>query len=70
MAKTKIRQVRSMVFAGMEEHIDKQLEAIAVFRGEELTEEMRKPLGDVSKLAGEIEMNAPLFFGQVHPTLF
>jgi hypothetical protein len=37
----------------------------------ELTKEMRRPLGDVSKKAGLIERESPLFYGSgSNPTLF
>ena len=65
-----IRPEDSLSFAGLETVDRDRAEALAVAQAEELTAEMRRPLGDVSRKAGEMERNAPLFFGSVHPTLF
>jgi hypothetical protein len=66
----KVGPVHSHVFEGMEDHVTAQAMAAAEFKADELTAKMREPLGDVSGRAAEIEMNAPLFFGVIHPTLF
>ena len=45
--------------------------ALAQAQGEELTEMLRSPKGDVSAKAGKMERDAPLFFGTGdNPTLF
>ena len=45
--------------------------ALAQSQGEELTERLRSPKADVSAKAGEMERNAPLFYGTGdNPTLF
>ena len=42
-----------------------------VAEAEELTAQMRQPLADVSKRAGEMERKSPLFFGTgANPGLF
>lgn len=56
---------------GMEGDVKAQDEAAAAKRGEELTKEMRQPLGDISKAAGEMERESPLFYGTgENPALF
>lgn len=46
-------------------------ESKAMMQRLELEEQMRRPLGDVSRKAGEIERNSPLFFGSGdNPGLF
>ena len=56
---------------GMETSDADRLAALGVAQAAELTAELRKPLADVSKKAGDIERNSPLFFGQGdNPTLF
>jgi hypothetical protein len=54
----------------METADQERAEALAVAQAEELTAEMRRPLKDISRQAGEMERNAPLFYGQITPTLF
>lgn len=61
----------SQVFAGMDGAVTAQDEAAAVYAGEELTAKLLEPLGDISKRAGRIEREAPLFFGSgENPGLF
>jgi hypothetical protein len=46
-------------------------DARAITEGEELTVEMRQPGRDVSKKAGRIERDSPLFYGKGdNPLLF
>lgn len=54
------------------EHVDTEREAAAgIAQAEELTAELRRPLQDVSKSAGEMERHSPLFFGTGdNPQLF
>jgi hypothetical protein len=66
----KAKPVESHIFPGMERTVAEQKEAAAHYSAEEMTAKMLEPLGDVSRKAGEMETHAPLFFGQVHPTLF
>jgi hypothetical protein len=54
----------------MEEAVTLHSQGAAELQAEELTAKMREPLDDISHRAGDIERNSPLFFGQVHPTLF
>lgn len=41
--------------------MEEQDEAAAARRGEELTEELRRSKGDISRKAGEMERESPLF---------
>ena len=66
----KSRPVESHTFAGMETAVQLQSQAAAAKQAEELTAEMLKPLGNINHRAGDMESNAPLFFGKVQPTLF
>jgi hypothetical protein len=45
-------------------------EALAVAQAEELSAELRRPLKDISRKAGQMERESPLFYGQINPTLF
>ena len=63
-------EAEPLTFDGMAEYVDGQEQAAAAYQGEELTARMREPLGNINHRAGDMESNAPLFFGQVHPTLF
>jgi hypothetical protein len=62
--------VESHTFAGMETAVELQSQAAAAMQAEELTAEMLKPLADINHRSGSMENDSPLFFGQVHPTLF
>jgi len=43
----------------------------ALAQAEELSAELRRPLGDVSEKVGDLERNSPLFFGTGdNPSLF
>lgn len=64
------KQVESHILPGMEQDVRAQADSAALVSGEELTKEFYQPLGDVSSKAGEMETNAPLFYGKVNPTLF
>ena len=66
----KLRPVVSCTFAGMESAVSLQQEAAAVYTAEELTKRLLEPGRSISKQAGEMERNAPLFYGKVEPTLF
>lgn len=66
-----MKPVESQVFAGMDAAVVSQDQAAAVYAGEELTAKLLEPLGDISKRAGRIEREAPLFFGSGdNPGLF
>lgn len=41
-----------------------------VSEAEELTEQMRRPLDDISQKTGRMEADSPLFYGKVNATLF
>ena len=66
-----VRPEDSLSFAGLETVDMDRAEALAAAQAEELTAELRRPLGDVSRKAGDMERFAPLFFGSGdNPTLF
>ena len=58
-----IRPEDSLSLPGCESVDVERAQAAAIAQAEELTAELRRPLGDVSQKAGEMERNAPLFFG-------
>ena len=63
--------VESLPLAGMESADLERLEALAVAQAAELTALMREPLADVSRKAGRMERESPLFFGSgENPSLF
>jgi hypothetical protein len=68
--KETIKPEDSLTFAGLETCDQDRAAALAIQQAEELTAEMRRPLKDISRQAGEMERNAPLFYGQINPTLF
>ncbi len=66
-----IRPEDSLTFAGLETCDQDRAQALAAQTAEELTAEMRKPLADISRKAGRMERDAPLFFGTgENPSLF
>ena len=60
----------SMTFEGMEPLLAERAEAESLYQTQQLEEEFLKPLGSINTAAAEMEMNSPLFFGTIHPTLF
>ena len=66
----KSKAVETYALPGMQQDIEAQAEAAAARQGEELTEVMLSPLANVNRMAGEMEADAPLFFGQINGTLF
>ena len=71
MARRRVKPVESHIFAGMTEAVSLQQEAAAVYTSEELTKRLLEPGQSISKRAGEMERNAPLFHGTgSNPTLF
>jgi hypothetical protein len=64
------RPVESHTFAGMETAVSEQSQAAAQYQADELSAKLLEPLGDINHRAGKLERESPLFFGQVHPTLF
>ena len=67
----KPRPVESHTFAGMETAVELQSKAAAVYTAEELTKRLLEPGQSISKRAGEMERNAPLFHGTGdNPSLF
>ena len=72
MGKSKqVNEVESLTIEGMEGLVAERNEARIEAEVNEMQETMRKPLGDVSQKAGDMERNAPLFFGTGdNPTLF
>ena len=62
---------KSLNFAGMETADADRAQALGLAQAEELTKILHSPKADVSGKAGDMERNAPLFFGQGdNPTLF
>jgi len=62
---------RGVALPGMEIHVEAQEQAAAVYSGEELTAKLLEPKADISRKAGEIERNSPLFFGTgANPSLW
>ena len=67
----KIKPVSSHTLAGMAQAVIAQELAAAAQAGEELTKAMQQVKSDVSRRAGEMERESPLFFGTGdNPSLF
>lgn len=63
--------MKGLSLPGMETADSDREQAGAVAMGEELTAMMRQPLKDVSRMAGKIERDSPLFYDTGDcPTLF
>lgn len=63
--------VESLTFDGMASAVEAQQEAAAEYSGEELTAKMLEAKQDISRKAGEMERESPLFYGTgSNPTLF
>ena len=61
----------SLSLPGCESADADRTEAAALQLAADLTAEMLKPIRDISKSAGEMERNSPLFFGAGdNPSLF
>ncbi len=66
-----LRPEDSLLIPCMESADADRATARAEAEGLELTAEIRRPLKDVSEAAGNMERNAPLFFGTgSNPSLF
>jgi hypothetical protein len=66
-----MKAVESHTLPGMESTVAQQKHAAAVQQAEDLGAAMRQPKADVSGKAGEMEREAPLFFGTGdNPSLF
>ena len=59
----KTKPVESHTFPGMETAVEEHSAAVAEYSGEQLTAELQKPAADISRKAGEMERESPLFFG-------
>ena len=70
MTKRRTSPVESHIFSGMASAVAHQAEAAEEYQGAELTAKLLEPLGNINHRAGDMESNAPLFFGKVQPTLF
>jgi hypothetical protein len=71
VAKVNRRPVESRTFAGMEEAVTLHSQAAAELQAEELTARLLEPRPTIDRAAGEMERNAPLFYGTGdNPTLF
>jgi hypothetical protein len=57
-------------FPGMETAVTEQAAAAGVYTAEELTKRMVEARPSIDKKTRAIEMDSPLFFGTIHPTLF
>ncbi len=67
----KANEVISLTMLGMDGLLTEQNEARLGAELNDMQERMRKPLTDVSKAAGEMERESPLFFGcGDNPSLF
>ena len=64
------RPVESLTFDGMAQAVDAQAQAAAEYSGEQLTAKLTEPLASIDKAAARMELEAPLFYGTIHPTLF
>ena len=60
----------SLTFDGMETAVTEQSAAAGVYTAEELTKRMVEARPSIDKKTRAIEMDSPLFFGTIHPTLF
>jgi GGDEF domain-containing protein/2'-5' RNA ligase len=66
-----VRPEDSLALPGMEGTDEERAAKLAEAQGQRLTEAMRAPLGDISRKAGAIERDSPLFHGTGdNPTLF
>lgn len=71
MAKrTKYRAIHSQVFNGMEGEVSAQEQAAAEYSRKELAARMLEPVGSIDRKTARMEMESPLFYGVIHPTLF
>lgn len=71
MKKPTLTPADSLTFAGLESVDEDRAEALAVSQAAELTAELRRPGRDISRRSGDMERNAPLFWGSGdNPTLF
>ena len=68
--KTKHKPVESHIFSGMETAVKAQAESAAEVNAEDLTAKLIEPRKTIDAAAAEMEMNSPLFYGSIHPTLF
>ena len=65
-----VKPVESHIFAGMETAVEDQAQAAAVYSGEELTKKLVEARPSIDRRTAAMEMDSPLFFGTIHPTLF
>ena len=68
--KRTVKPVESHIFAGMETAVEAQAQAAAEYSGEELTKRMLEARPSIDGRTGQMEENAPLFYGKINPTLF
>jgi hypothetical protein len=54
----------------METAVTEQSEAAALYSAEELTAKLLEPRKSIDAKTQAIEMDSPLFYGTIHPTLF
>lgn len=61
----------SRILPGMDAAVEAQASSAAQVSGEELTAKLLEPKADISKTAGKIERDSPLFYGTGdNPLLF
>ena len=65
-----VKPVESHIFAGMETAVEDQAQAAAVYSGEGLTKKLVEARPSIDRRTAAMEMDSPLFFGTIHPTLF
>ena len=60
----------TLTLPGMETAVSEQSRAAAQYSGEQLTTAFSEPKGNIDTATREMELNSPLFYGTIHPTLF
>lgn len=66
-----LEAVASAALPGLEREAAERIAARGEYVAKQMSAKMLEPLGDVSRKAGRIERESPLFFGQgENPTLF
>ena len=70
MANKRVRPVESHIFDGMAEAVTTQAQAAGEYQAEELTARLLEARPSIDSRTGDMEENAPLFYGKINPTLF
>ena len=64
------KPVASHTFAGMEQAVTAQAEAAGIQTAAELSAKLLEPRRSIDTAAAAMELDSPLFYGTIHPTLF